>query len=145
MREVIEHLILEENVRTFLFGSRSKFDELCHIVVTQLQEKYPNIVRVVYLCKHEAVCSVGEGLQTQQSLKQITGQEVYCGEYEERKNSEKINSAGRASYVERNQWIIDDSNFVIIHLDKTRKTQKVSGTALAHQYAEKKKRSIFYI
>ena len=40
MRETVERLIVEEGVDTFLFGSRSKFDELCHIVVTELKEKY---------------------------------------------------------------------------------------------------------
>ena len=40
VRETVERLIVEEGVDTFLFGSRSKFDELCHIVVTELKEKY---------------------------------------------------------------------------------------------------------
>ena len=38
VRETVERLIV--GVDTFLFGSRSKFDELCHIVVTELKEKY---------------------------------------------------------------------------------------------------------
>ena len=36
VREIVERLIVEENVDTFLFGSRSKFDDLCHIVVKQV-------------------------------------------------------------------------------------------------------------
>ena len=50
VRETVERLIVEEGVNTFLFGSRSNFDELCHIVVTELKEKYPHIRRIAYLC-----------------------------------------------------------------------------------------------
>ena len=60
VRETVEHLIVEEGVDTFLFGSRSSFDELCYIVVTELKEKYPHIRRIAYLCKHETVCLVGQ-------------------------------------------------------------------------------------
>ena len=42
--ETVERLIVEEGVDTFLFGSRSKFDDLCLRVVTELKEKYPHIV-----------------------------------------------------------------------------------------------------
>ena len=37
----VENLIVNENVKTFLFGSRSDFDFLCHSIVTDLKEKYP--------------------------------------------------------------------------------------------------------
>ena len=40
VRETVERLIVEEGVDTFLFGSRSRFDELCHIVVTELKDTY---------------------------------------------------------------------------------------------------------
>ena len=46
VRETVERLIVEEGVDTFLFGSRSKFDELCLLIVTELKEKHPNIKRV---------------------------------------------------------------------------------------------------
>ena len=46
VKEIVEHLIVKEGVDTFLFGSRSKFDELCLLIVTELKEKYPNIKRV---------------------------------------------------------------------------------------------------
>jgi hypothetical protein len=39
VRETVARLIVEEGVDTFLFGSRSKFDELCHIVVPELKDK----------------------------------------------------------------------------------------------------------
>ena len=46
MLETIEHLIKEKEVCIFLFGSKSKFDDFAHKIVTELQEKYPHIKRV---------------------------------------------------------------------------------------------------
>ena len=45
LSEIIENLIVNENVDTFLFGSKSQFDDLCHKIVTELKEKYPHIRR----------------------------------------------------------------------------------------------------
>ena len=142
VRETIERLIVEEKVDTFLFGSRSKFDELCHIVVTELKEKYPHIQRIAYLCKHESGCYVGEGTGLKQRIKKLTGREGYVPEYEDIRKSDRVNSAGRASYVERNQWMIDASNFVIIGLKRSEIQKGKSGTELAYKYAVKQKVSV---
>ena len=37
VKSIIEDLIVNHNVLTFLFGSRSDFDYLCHLVVTELK------------------------------------------------------------------------------------------------------------
>ena len=113
VRETVERLIVEEGVATFLFGSRSKFDELCHMVVTELKEKYPHIQRIAYLCKHETACYAGEGMEGKRRIKELTGRDVYVREFEDIKKSDRVNSAGRASYVERNQWMINDSKISI--------------------------------
>ena len=44
--EVVERLITDENVDTFLFGSKSEFDRLCLELVTELKEKYPPVKRI---------------------------------------------------------------------------------------------------
>lgn len=118
VRETVERLIVEEGVDTFLFGSRSKFDELCHMVVTEFQEKYPKIRRIAYLCKHEFGCLVGAGTSLRQKIKEITGRDTYVAECEEIRKSDRANSVGRASYVERNQWVINDSDSVVAYLRK---------------------------
>ena len=135
VRDTVERLIVEEGVDTFLFGSRSKFDELCHIVVTELKEKYPHIQRVAYLCKHETACLVGAGTSLRQKIKNLTGRDEYVGEYEEIKKSDRVNSAGKACYVERNYWMIDESDFAIFHLDENNSTKK-SGTMKVYQYVQ---------
>ena len=153
VRETVERLIVEEGVDTFLFGSRSKFDELCHMVVTELQKKYSHICRVAYLCKHETACLVGAGTSLKQKIKDFTGRDEYVGEYEEIKKSDRVNSAGRAAYVERNQEIINISNFCVFyynlnHLSPKRKNSKgdigecqlKSGTQLTFDYVHKRKK-----
>lgn len=42
----IERLITDKNVDTFLFVSKSQFNELCRDLVTEIKEKYPHIKRV---------------------------------------------------------------------------------------------------
>lgn len=143
VRETVERLIVEEGVDTFLFGSRSKFDELCHMVVTELKEKYPHIQRIAYLCRHEAACLVGEGAKIKQQIKRLTGRDEYVNEYEDIKKSDRVNSAGRVSYVERNQWMVDESDITFIHIDKGYCIKnKNSETALIYRYAKSRKRII---
>ena len=137
VREVVERLIVEEGVDTFLFGSRSKFDELCHIVVTELKEKYSHIQRIAYLCKHESGCLAGEGKDEQRRIRELTGRDVYVREFEDIKKSDRVNSAGRASYVERNQWMINNSVCAIFYINNgKRQLDKKSGTYLAYEYAK---------
>ena len=135
VRETVERLIVEEGVDIFLFGSRSKFDELCQIVVTELKEKYPHIRRITYLCKHETACLVGAGTSLKQKIKDFTGRDEYVAEYEEIKKSSRVDSAGRACYVERNQWMIDESDCTLFYISKS-----IGGVALAYNYANKNKK-----
>ena len=146
VRETVERLIVEEGVDTFLFGSRSNFEELCHMVVTELKEKYPHIQRIAYLCKHESGCLAGEGKKEQCRIKELTGRDVYVPEYEDIKKSDQVNSAGRASYVERNYWMVDESNYAVIHIKKNYSlSRSTSGTCLVCQYAIKKNQIVFLL
>ena len=53
VKESVEELIVKYGVQRFLFGSRSEFNDLCHLVVSELKEKYPKIKRISYTCKSE--------------------------------------------------------------------------------------------
>lgn len=55
VKEVVQMLIEEKGARTFHFGSRSKFDDLCHLVVTEMQMQYPDITRINYNRRGEYV------------------------------------------------------------------------------------------
>ena len=86
---------------------------------------------------------VGAGTSLKQKIKDLTGRDDYVGEYEEIKKSDRVNSAGRVSYVERNQWMVDESDITFIHIDKGYCIKnKNSGTALIYRYAKSRKRII---
>lgn len=55
IKSVIERLIQDEGVRTFAFGSRSKFNDLCHRIVTDLKKEFSDLERVFLTC-HNEIC-----------------------------------------------------------------------------------------
>lgn len=142
LNEIVEGLIKEGEVDTFLFGSKSKFNDLCYMVVTELKQKYPHIKRIYVRAEFSFI---DEGYRSY-LLKQ----------YEDTYYPEKIINAGKAAYVERNFEMIDKSNFCVVYYDKNyapprRKNsrrnltgyQPKSGTKLAYDYAKRKGVRIF--
>ena len=140
----IEKLIDEKRVSIFLFGSNSRFDDLCYRIISQLKERYSHIKRVYVRASY---ADIGRGYERYLATKY---EESYC--------PEKIRRAGRASYVERNKEMIDKSSFCIIYYDKSylppkRKKsnrdltnyQPQSGTALAYAYALRKEIEIINV
>jgi hypothetical protein len=69
----------------------------------------------------------------------------YMVEYEDIKKSSRVNSAGRAAYVERNQLMIDESEIAVVHFNKGQSIRNGSGTAITYKYAIKKKKRIIEI
>ena len=153
VRNVIVNLIENYNVRVFLFGSRSDFDSLCHSIVTELKEKYPKIERRAYTCRSET-CTLEkeraywEGVYSHFEKRPVT----LLGVEQEVEHKTKYTS-GKAQYVERNQAMIDDSDFCVFYYNPQYQPprrkysrhsigdyQPKSGTQLAFDYASQKKR-----
>ncbi len=139
---IIENLIVSEKIVTFLFGSKSKFDDLCHEIVTDLKEKYPHIKRIYVRSAFQYIPDWYE--------------ESLLKHYEGTCFPEHIENAGKASYVERNQEMINHSKFCVIYYDENylpprRKNsrqdlfdyQPKSGTAVAYESAVKKNKIIY--
>lgn len=158
VKDVIEDLIINHNVLTFLFGSRSDFNYLCHLIVTELKEKYPNIKRIAYTCKSETCIFESERQKWQKIYSDLQKQKVYLLGVEEEVEHKTKYTSGRASYVERNQAMINDSNYCIFYYNqnyqpKMRKYsnhnaiyyQPKSGTALAYAYAKQKRKILINI
>ena len=158
VKEVVEDLIVNFNVDTFLFGSRSDFDYLCHLVVTELKEKYPNIIRKCYTCRSETCTLESERAHWEEVYGHFRKEKVTLLGVEEEIEHKTKYSAGRASYVERNQAMINDSDYCIFYYDENyqpemRKYSKrsigyyqpKSGTALAYTYAKQKKKILINI
>lgn len=74
----IENLIISENVKTFLFGSKSDFDYLCHSVVSCLKNKYPEIKRIGYTCKSESVILESEREKWEKIYSELEKKKSVC-------------------------------------------------------------------
>ncbi len=156
-KEIIEDLIINKNVNTFLFGSRSEFDDLCLQIVSSLKEKYKEIKRITYTCKSEGIVLENEKEEKERLYSKVFKKKVeldlLCVD-EEYEHKTKY-TAGKASYVERNQAMILSSNICVFYYDKDylpkmRKHcksdmfyyQPKSGTKIAYDYAVQKKKTI---
>jgi len=130
--EIIENLIVEEQIDTFLFGSNSQFDSLCLKVVTEIKEKYPQVKRVYVRAEYPHISE-----QYKRYLLE---------NYEDTYYPEKIINSGRASYVERNYEMIDKSSYCVVYYDKLDiPTTRKSGTEIALNYAKRKRKNIIKV
>ena len=130
--QIIEKLVVEQKVDTFLFGSKSQFNTICHQVVTKIKEKYPHIKRVYVRAEYQYIDEEYKNFILQ--------------DYEDTYYPEKIRSSGRAAYVERNYEMINDSQICVMYYDRlvapiTRK----SGTKIAFEYATKRGKKIINV
>ncbi len=132
LTSVVEKLIKDNQVDTFLFGSKSEFNDLCHSVVTELKQKYPHIKRVYVRAEFP---------QIDESYK------AYLLEsYEDTYYSQNAIGAGKAVYIERNRDMIDKSHFCIIYYNETCSPKnRKSGTQIALNYAVKRKKNIIVL
>ncbi|MBQ3034263.1 MAG: hypothetical protein IJD28_07765 [Deferribacterales bacterium] len=55
LMSLIEKLIEDENVDTFLFGSKSRFNSLCLELVTKIKEKHPHVKRIYVRAEFPAI------------------------------------------------------------------------------------------
>ena len=139
LTNIVRWLITEKGVSRFLFGDKSSFDDFCQEVVKGLREEYPQIQRVYVRTTYP---ELGE---------------PYIGyilrDFEDTYVPERVENAGVAKYVERNQEMINASDFCVFYYDpyyqpKRRKYSKrsigdyqpKSGTRLAFDYANQRKR-----
>ncbi len=142
--ETVERLIVDENIDTFLFGSKSQFDSLCHELVTKIKEKHPHIKRVFVRAEYPFI---DENYRA-----------FLLENYEDTYYPEHMINAGKASYVERNCEMIDKSSICVVYYDfnytpPRRKSsrndltsyQPKSGTKIAYDYAKNKKRRIINV
>lgn len=130
--ETIEKLIVENSVDTFLFGSRSRFNDLCHEIVTEIKEKYPHIKRTFVRAEYQNIDE--------------TYKAHLLENYEDTYYPEKIIGAGKAVYVELNCEIIDKSCFCIVYYsEQNAPTIRKSGTKIALDYAMKQGKRIINI
>lgn len=127
--EIIEKLIIDEKVDTFLFGSKSQFNSLCLELVTEIKVKYPHIKRIYVRAEYPNIDE------------QYTN---YLLEFfEDTYYPEHIRNSGKVAYVERNYEMINKSHYCIVYYDEQNApTTRKSGTKIALDYAIKKGKQI---
>ncbi len=141
---IIEDLIYNKEVNTFLVGSKSDFDDLCREVIGELRQKYPHIKRVYVRAEFPYISEDYKKHLLKRC--EITYYPLRAVE------------AGRAVYVERNCEMIDKSLYCVVYYTEgyapprrrnSRRDlcdyQPKSGTRLAYEYAEKKKKHIINV
>ena len=132
LNEIIEKPIVDENVNTFLFGSKSRFNSLCLELVTKIKEKYPHIKRVYVRAEYPYISEHYKNYLLER--------------YDDTYYPKKIISAGRAAYVERNYEMINKSQYCILYYDEANApTTRKSGTKIALYYALKKQKYIIML
>ncbi len=158
VKNVIEDLIINYDTSIFLFGSRSNFDQLCHIIVTELKEKYPQIQRISYTCRHETCILESEKEKWEKILSHFQKKDIKLIGFEAEKEHKTKYTSGKACYIERNQAMIDNSDYCIFYYNEnyippTKRLknqnsefyQSKSGTKLAYDYSRKKNKMIINI
>ena len=132
LKEIIEKLIVANNVDTFLFGSKSRFNDLCLELVTEIKQKYPHIKRIYVRAEYPYI---SEHYKT-----------YLLESYEDTYYPQHIINSGKAVYVERNLEMINKSGFCIFYYDEQiAPTNRKSGTKIALDYAVKKDKKIIKI
>ena len=132
LNEIIEKLIVGENVDTFLFGSKSRFNSLCLELVTKIQEKYPHIKRIYIRAEYPYISEHYRNYLLES--------------YEDTYYPEHIIGSGRAAYVERNYEMIERSHFCVVYYDKQHSpSTRKSGTKIALDYATERLKHIIIL
>ena len=132
LNEIIENLIMNDKVDTFLFGSKSRFDDLCLELVTKLKEKHPHIKRIYVRAEYPYISDRYKNYLLES--------------YEDTYYPERIIDSGRAIYVERNYEMINKSHFCIVYYDEQKApTTRKSGTKIALTYAIKQNKKIINV
>ena len=132
LTDIIEKLISEEKVDTFLFGSKSQFNDFCLKLVTEIKVKYPHVKRIYVRAEYPHISEQYKNYLLEN--------------YEDTYYPKRILNSGRAAYVERNCEMIDKSHYCIVYYDETSApTTRKSGTKIALNYAIKQRKTIIRI
>lgn len=145
LTNLILWLVDYKNADTFLFGSKSQFNDLCLQAATEVKKIRPN-VKLIYV--RAEYPHISENYK-----------DYLLNFYDDTYSPDKILNAGRAAYVERNFHMIDRADICIFYFDKTYSPPReqvsnnhvgftnkaVSGTKLAYDYALSKKKTIINV
>lgn len=138
---ILVYRLLDQGIYCFAFGDHSDFDQICWEEITKIKEIENRIRRIHYRKDYPIIAE--------------KDMSVFYHDYEDNRFAERAMGAGKASYIKRNQQMIEDSSICVFYFQKERRLpqrktnrkdaslfQPQSGTALAFDYAEKKGKTI---
>ncbi len=123
---VMEKLIAS-GVTTFLFGSKSEFDDLCRQQATALKSVHPHLHRIYVRAEYELISD---------SYLSYLLQEV-----DETFYPDNVKNSKQGVYVKRNQYMIDRSDFCVFYFNP----QTNSGVKTAYTFAQKRKKQLINV
>lgn len=124
--------LIAQGADTFLFGSRSEFDSLCHEIVSEFKRNNPQLQRVYVRAEYEFI----NDDYTSYLLEQ----------FESTFFPKEVSNAGKAAYIKRNQVMIDLCDLAVVYYDENvSPANSQSGTARAVQYLLKRKKRFINI
>ena len=133
LKEVVEKLILEEGVKSFLIGTHGKFDNLALKVCRFLRRKYKDIVITVVFTSYAPF--------RKNPVDNLADSEVYYHDVET-----MIYDIGDVYFKEivtqSNRRMVEDSDVVVCFVDMNKEK---SGAKLAVKYAMKMHKEIINI
>lgn len=124
---VVKKLIEEEQVKIFLFGSKSQFCDFCYEIVSEMKINYPHIKRIYVRAEFPYI--------------DVMYKKYLLRKYEDTFYPEKAVGAGKAVYIKRNYEMIDLSKFCIMYYNtgyENNEQKSKSGTDIAYKYAVRK-------
>ncbi len=128
LRELIEKLITDEHIDTFLFGSKSRFNDLCYELVTEIKQQHPHIKRVYVRVEFPFI------------------NDIYKNYLLESFEDTCFIGLGKAAYIERNRYMIDNSRLCVIYYNEQNvPVSRKSGTKIALEYATKNGKEILLL
>ena len=124
--------LIAQGSDTFLFGSRSEFDSLCHEIVSEFKRNNPQLKRVYVRAEYEFISDDYTAFLLER--------------FESTFFPKEVSNAGKAAYIKRNQVMIDLCDLAVIYYDKNYSPAKThSGTARAVEYLLQKKKQYINI
>ncbi|MBQ2714729.1 MAG: DUF1273 family protein [Clostridia bacterium] len=135
-------MLIKIGVSTFYFGSKSAFDNIALEIVSEIKKQNSNIKRVY--------------VRSYASYIDKTYKDYLLQLYDDTFMPAGIERAGKASYVERNQKMVELSDFCVFYYNTdyvppskrnniAKNYQPNSGTQLAYEYAKRKKKTIINV
>ena len=133
--------LINRGTDTFLFGSKSEFNDICYNIVTSLKQTHTSVCRIYIRAEYPEIND---------------DYKLYLLEkYEDTYFPERAKNAGKAVYIERNLEMIDRTDICVFYYDEkyipfqkqnvrypVTEHPPASGTKTAYEYAMKTRKEI---